>query len=1091
MDQADRAAIDHALTIACERRGLDDALALSRSIAGLCRSAGDAIDHPAWDEASSAIAALELDTVSDLVRLGASRFHLLNLAEQLNIVRANHERERASDTGPARPESIDEAMERLRLAGVTPDRVAAMLGRIDIQPTLTAHPTEARRRTVLEKQTDIAECVVRLRDGSLTSRQRSETEDRLSRVIAMLLATDEVRVKRLGVEDEVRNGIYFIRTTIWQTVPRLFRDIVHAAERAFSAEQAAIVADDLPPLLRYRSWIGGDRDGNPNVTAATTAWTIAEMQSAARRLWDEELERLRRALSVSDRRADLGEEIMRVIESQPNYQADDPRFAQRLHEPCRILLALMRERVSEDPSYRTSDLIEHLCVIRRALRHAGLGASADEGRIFDAMVRARVFGLHLATLDIRQHSGVHEQAIAELLRIGGVADSYERLDEPARVALLREELASARPLRPSACPLGESTTELMATLDVVRDAIGREPDAVRCWIISMTHRVSDMLGLLLLMKEAGLYRPAIAGTPACSALQAVPLFETVEDLERAPDLMDEMLADPVYRAHLDAATAAGDATGPEQEIMLGYSDSNKDGGFLMANAALHKAQRSISAVFARHGVGLRFFHGRGGTIGRGGGRAGRAILAAPPSSRTGRLRFTEQGEVITFRYSMPDMARRHLEQIVHASLLAEANTDERDPDSEFEELLMRLAHEARTAYRALIDDGSFWAWFTGASPIEHIGGMPIASRPVSRATGTALTFDRLRAIPWVFSWIQMRALAPGWYGIGTALRSAGDADQRAFANAARTRPFVMSVLDNAAQEMARARMPILRRYALAAHGGDGMFERIRAEFDRSSHAVLQATGRKTLMDHAPVVGASIADRNPWTDVLNLAQIELLGRWERGDRAERQALRPVLQSSINAIAAAMLSTGLWAANHPTTNGPRSPERGPLWFETEEQVRSATATAGEQAAEPEQRDGARSRNRAGRTDQEDFVVRAADVVVEEGVGGVGAVHTDLADRAVAGGVELEGRGAAEAIKGHRGDLVGAGGVAVEHKDRVTVLAQPAAARGEADVVDRAPHGLEGQDFGVAGIDEEDGRLAGIQDERRHRCVDGWIG
>lgn len=905
MHQADRTALDQALTEACARTGLDGALRASAEIADLCRSAGDAIEHPAWDQAAERIRSMDLGEIFDVVRLGAARFHLLNQAEQLNIVRVNRQRERDSEHGPARPESIDEAMERLAASGVDADRAAALLGRIDIQPTLTAHPTEARRRTVLEKQADIAECVVRLRDETLTARERAETTDRLDRVIAMLLSTDEVRVQRLGVADEVRNGIYFLRTTIWETVPRLFRDIVHAADRTFGADQAAIVANDLPPLLRYRTWIAGDRDGNPNVTADTTAWAMREMQAAARTLWDRELESLRRALSVSGRRADLGTEIQDAIEAEEGFNADDPRFAQRQHEPCRVLLSLMRDRLRTESDYTTADLINHLGVLRRALTHAGLGASAEHGRLQDAIVRARVFGLHLASMDIRQHSEVHEKAISDLLRIGGVEPSYETLDEEARLRVLRAELSNPRPLRPRNAPLSDTTTELLATLNVVRNAVEREPDSVRCWIISMTHHVSDMLGLLLLMKEAGLHRPAIGDEPTRSLLGVVPLFETVDDLERAPGLMDEMLRDPVYQRHLKATDSGA---GPEQEIMLGYSDSNKDGGFLMANAALHKAQRAISTVFSEHGVGLRFFHGRGGTIGRGGGRAGRAILAAPPSSRTGRLRFTEQGEVITFRYAMPDMARRHLEQIVHAALLAEGKHDASDPDAGFEDLMMRLAEHAKGEYRGLIDDGDFWAWFTGASPIEHIGGLPIASRPVSRASGSALTFDRLRAIPWVFSWIQMRALVPGWFGVGSAISGAGDADRRVFADAAKSVPFVMSVMDNAAQELARARMPILRRYALPSPNGQAMFDRIRAEYDASCAAVMEATGRATLMDHSPVVGASIDDRNPWTDVLNLAQIELLSRWRDAGEDERAALRPVLQSSINAVAAAMQSTG---------------------------------------------------------------------------------------------------------------------------------------------------------------------------------------
>jgi phosphoenolpyruvate carboxylase len=905
MHDHDRRVLDDALTRACQRVGLGPALSLSAELADVCRAGGDRLDDPAWDEAASRIADLGLDRLADLVRVGTARFHLLNKAEQLNIIRVNREREQRSAEGPPRPESIDDAMARLRGAGFTPERVRDLLRELDIEPTLTAHPTEARRRTVLEKQTDIAECVVRLRDPALTARERAETGARLDRVISVLLMTDDVRVTRLDVPDEVRNGIYFLSTTIWKTVPRLMRDIVWAAQRAFGPEQAAIVANDLPPLLRYRTWIGGDRDGNPNVTAQVTARTMAMMREAVVRLWDAELERLRHVLSVSTRRANLGDEIAAAIEADEAWIGPETHLEQRRYEPIRVRLSQMRARLARDPGYNGDALLADLMLIRRALHAAGLTGVAEEGLLSDAIVRARVFGLHLATLDVRQHSGVHEAAVSELLALAGVHPDFASLGEAERAALLRRELASARPLTPVGAEMSEQTAEVLATMRTVRDAVDREPESVRCWIISMTHRVSDMLGVLLLMKEVGLYRPAVAGRPARSAVHVVPLFETVDDLERAPDLMDECLADPVYRAHLDAVCPSK----PEQEIMLGYSDSNKDGGFLMANVALHVAQRRIAEVFVRRGVGLRYFHGRGGTIGRGGGRAGRAILAAPPGARTGRIRFTEQGEVITFRYALPDMARRHLEQIVHASLLAASDVDPVTPDDAFADLAMRLARRAKDAYRALIDDPAFWDWFTGVSPVEHIGGLPIASRPVSRASGSELTFDRIRAIPWVFSWVQMRALVPGWYGVGSAVADTSAAEMDGLRRAARENPFVTSVLENASQELARARMPILKRYAAAAPDGAQVFARVHAEFDRTREALLALTGRANLMAHAPVVGRSIDDRNPWTDVLNLIQIELLGRW-RGATTddERAALRPVLQASINGIAAAMQSTG---------------------------------------------------------------------------------------------------------------------------------------------------------------------------------------
>tara|TARA_R110000782_G_scaffold19140_9_gene52321 strand:- start:27175 stop:29898 length:2724 start_codon:yes stop_codon:yes gene_type:complete len=907
MHEHDRRAIETALNVATGWCGLAPALARSEEIAGVCRGAGDDPDHPGWNEAAETIASMTLADITDLIRVGTARFHLLNKAEQLNIIRVNRERERRSAEGPARPESIDEAMARLQEAGFTPERVRALLGELDIQPTLTAHPTEARRRTVLEKQTDIAECVVRLRDEGLTPRERSETLAKLDRIIAVLLMTDDVRVKRLDVPDEVRNGIYFLSTTIWQTVPRLARDIVWAARRAFGPEQAEIVAADLPALLRYRTWIGGDRDGNPNVTAVVTTRTLAMMREAAVTLWDAELDRMRHVLTVSSRRADLGEELAGAIDANAEWIGDTSHLEQRRYEPIRVLISQMRNRLAGDPAYDGAALLADLLLIRRSLRRAGLEKVAEEGVLCDAIVRARVFGLHLATLDIRQHSGVHEAAIAELLALAGVEADYADLDEPARVALLRAELKGTRPLTPVGTALSAQTAEVLDTLRAVRESTAREPESVRSWVISMTHRVSDMLGVLLLMKEVGLYRPGIGDRPVVSALHVVPLFETIDDLKRAPELMDETLGDPAFMDHLRAV--CGPDRPVEQEVMLGYSDSNKDGGFLMANVALHAAQRSVAEVFVRHKVRLRYFHGRGGTIGRGGGRAGRAILAAPPGARTGRIRFTEQGEVITFRYALPDMARRHLEQIVHASMLAASGTDQTDRDEGLEELSMRLAERARLAYRGLIDDPAFWGWFTQASPVEHIGGLPMASRPVSRATGSDLTFDRIRAIPWVFSWVQMRALVPGWFGVGSAVADASPAEMDELRHAAEHRPFVSTVLENASQELARARMPILRRYALNAEGGEAMYRRIREEFDRTRDAVLGLTGRDDLMAHSTVVGRSIRDRNPWTDVLNLAQIELLSRWRSAKTEnERAAMRPALQASINGIAAAMQSTG---------------------------------------------------------------------------------------------------------------------------------------------------------------------------------------
>ncbi len=905
MQAQDQLTLATTLQTACDHVGLGDSFTYAFILAQRCAGSGDAVGHKSLQEAAQEIAAMDLDQISGLIRVGTAHFHLLNKAEQLNIIRVNQRRERESEGGDARPESIDEAMVRLQEHGRSVEQVRALLNELDIQPTLTAHPTETRRRTVLDKQTDIAHCVIALRNEDLSKRQREDLTERLDRIVSVLLLTDEIRAQRLGVPDEVINGIYFLSTTIWQTVPRLIRDIVHAAQRAFGQEQAAVVANDLPALIRYRSWIGGDRDGNPFVTAEVTRDTLHRMSQAVRERWHEELGHLRHALSVSTRRADLGDALEPRIEQDLHWVEDVEHLGQRRYEPIRIRLAQMQARIKRDDAYRSADLLDDLMMIRAALNHAGLTDVAESGLLSDAIVRARVFGLHLATLDIRQHSSVHEHALSELLRISGVCDDFSALNEPQRLELLRTELRTARPLMPRDITLSDETRELLYTLGVVRDAVLREPDTVRSWVISMTHDVSHMLTLLLLMKETGLFRPATKGTEPMSLVHVVPLFETIDDLERAPELMRETLSDEIFRAHLKTINAGGSL---EQEVMLGYSDSNKDGGFLMANVALARAQQSIADVFEEQGVGLRYFHGRGGTIGRGGGRAGRAIMAAPQSARTGRMRFTEQGEVITFRYAMPDMARRHLEQIVHAALLASSDICETQRNEPFEDLLLDLARSAKDAYRTLIDDNAFWDWFVAASPIEHIGNLPIASRPVSRAKGKSLNFDSLRAIPWVFSWIQMRALVPGWYGIGTAIANASDA-QRESLRANAQRPLISTILENASQELARARMPILHRYATRAPGGEAMFERIHSEHRHAAQAILAATGHDNLMAHSPVVGRSIEQRNPMTDVLHLAQIELLERYQSaGSDAQREQIAPVIQASINGIAAAMQSTG---------------------------------------------------------------------------------------------------------------------------------------------------------------------------------------
>ncbi len=890
----------------------DAALAQARELVELCTSAGDELEHADRDRAAARIAASPTADLLRLVELVTARFHLMNMGEQLSIARINRERELASRPDAPRAESIAETIQLARKCGIGPAELTRTLAEVEVGPTLTAHPTEARRRTIITKQVEIASIARLLERERLTPWEREELFRRLRSTIALLLLSDDVRARRLTVADEARNGVYFLTNSIWQTIPALARDVRAAAGDQIEGDPLKLTAS----LLAYRSWIGGDRDGNPEVTHATTRQTLAMLREAAVDLWDKTLEELKQDLSPSTNRAPVLPELAEAVErDRAAWLPDSPVVAQRVGEPVRLRLMQMRERLRRDQAYTSAHLIEDLELIRRSLEQAGIKDALAYAPLEDALIRARVFGLHLATLDIRQHSAVHEKAVGELLAQAGVTDAYASLPEDDRVRILRAELSTRRPLVGPHAELAPMTLETLRTLDVVREAISREPAAVRSYIISMTHGVSDVLEVLLLMKERGLLpkgdRPAPSRT-----LHVVPLLETIDDLERGPELLSTLLDDPAYREHLERLAAqdrvAGVTPTLQQEIMLGYSDSNKDGGFLMANLALHQAQEKLADVGRVRGVQIRFFHGRGGTVGRGGGRAGRAILAAPPGARSGALRFTEQGEVISFRYALPEIARRHLEQILSAAI--RASLTRRQPAEGVDRarvlpIVKKLAKVSMERYRALITDPRFWPWFLAASPIAHIGSLPIASRPVSRGGGDAsFAFDQLRAIPWVFSWIQMRAIAPGWYGLGAALSSCTPDEMDFLKVAAGQNAFFATILDNAAQEMTRARLPIARRYARLGPEGDAIFAQLRSEFETASSAILALTSRKSLMDHAPVIAASIRVRNPWTDVLNLVQIELLSRYRSAPEAERPALRSAILASINGIAAAMQSTG---------------------------------------------------------------------------------------------------------------------------------------------------------------------------------------
>ena len=876
----------------------------------LAADAFDEQDQQALDTLEANIDNLSTDQVAKFLRYYTVFFHLMNSQEQREITRIN--RERAIHTKPDAPrgESIAEAIHALKKSGYGADEAMEVIDKLDIQPTITAHPTEARRHSVLIKQQRITEMIEQLRRQDLTPFERKEMKLDIFNEVHLLLATDEVRTERVTVEDEVENGMFYFRNAIWETIPVLYDDLRNAFELYYDE------VPDFSTILRYRSWIGSDRDGNPNVTPEVTWQTILEQRTNVMDLYLEELDDLRRYLSISQNKYDISNELAASLEQD---QREDPlseRY-ERLYtqEPYRRKITHMMHKLqhqisvadSDNPShilseakrYTSADFVNDLEIIAESLSQSGLECVGSQGTLKHLLIRARTFGFHMAGLDVRQHSEKHEAAVAELLSVGQVTDQYSSLSEQEKLELLNKELKNPRPLSPVQAHLEDETSKMLEVFKVIGQLIELDPNSFGNYIISMTHGVSDMLEVLILAKEVGLW--SYEDEQVESQIDVVPLFETIEDLEECGRLMAEIYESPLYQKQLSARNNL-------QEIMLGYSDSNKDGGYWMANWALEKAQRSLGKVCREYDVDFRLFHGRGGTVGRGGGRSNQAILALPPISNNGRIRFTEQGEVISFRYSLAPITRRHLEQIVNA-MIRVTISDQQDSKKEgFNRVMEQLATKSMESYRDLIDDENFWSWYTAKTPIEHISRLPIASRPVSRGSAKAADFENLRAIPWVFAWTQVRYNVPGWYGIGKVLENMiQDDDQlKQFRQWYNDEIFFRTVLDNAQREMARTHIPTSEMYHDIDEGG--FHKQIIDDFSRAAEAIKQITGQEDILDNSPVIKKSIRFRNPFTYPLNMIQAELLERWNSDHKEDEEALRDALFLSINGVAAAMQSTG---------------------------------------------------------------------------------------------------------------------------------------------------------------------------------------
>lgn len=815
---------------------------------------------------------------------------LANVAEDIH-----RERRRAVHVAAGEPpqnSSLAATYAKLDSAQLDSDEVATALSGALVSPVITAHPTETRRRTVFDTQHRITELMrLRAHDHDTTDDGR-DIELELRRHILTLWQTALIRLSRLKIQDEIETGLRYYRAAFFEVIPRVNAEVRSALQTRWP--DADLLSE---PILRPGSWIGGDRDGNPNVTAEVVRQATSRAAYTAFEHYFAELTGLEQELSMSARLVHVSGELTALADACHEAAWADEPYRRALRVVHGRLTATALEVLDYQPEHELdlglqryatpAELLADLDVIDASLRGHGSAVLADD-RLLQLREAVRVFGFHLSGLDMRQNSDVHEEVVAELLAWAGVHDDYTSLSEPERIDLLVSELATRRPLTSGKAELSELARK---ELDIVRAGARAVrvfgPQAVPNYIISMCESVSDMLEAAILLKEAGLLD--VSGGEPYAPVGIVPLFETIDDLQRGSSILEAALDLPLYRGMVSAR-------GENQEVMLGYSDSNKDGGYLAANWALYRAELDLVESARKTGIRLRLFHGRGGTVGRGGGPSYDAILAQPPGAVNGSLRITEQGEVIAAKYAEPRMAHRNLETLVAATLESTLLDIEGlgGLANRAYEVLDDLSARAQRAYAELVHETpGFVDYFKASTPVSEIGALNIGSRPASRKPTTSIS--DLRAIPWVLSWSQSRVMLPGWYGTGSAFEqyiAEGEAESEdrleVLQDLYRRWPFFRTVLSNMAQVLAKSDLGLAARYSELVEDEDlrrRVFDKIADEHARTIRMHRLITGQDDLLADNPALARSVFNRFPYLEPLNHLQVELLRRYRSGEDDE--------------------------------------------------------------------------------------------------------------------------------------------------------------------------------------------------------------
>ena len=849
------------------------------------------------------------DTVL-VVRAFSYLSQLSNIAEDMH-----HNRRRRAHLiagSPHQEGSISLALERVFADGVCGTTVTKFFKETVMSPVLTAHPTEVQRKSILDCQLTIAR-LLNARDRlQLTPDELRNNEEGLRRAILTLWQTRMLRSERLTVDDEIKNGLAYYQYTFFTEVPHLYAEIEDILERNMGKD-----APHVPPFLRIGSWIGGDRDGNPFVSDQTMLSAVERQSALALDYYMGETHQIGRTLSLTNRLVEVSDELEELVALSPD------RAVSRTDEPYRRALIGIYARLvatsqqlghtvthrrpvdSAEPYTRCTEFIHDLDIIIDSLKQHKSDCLIG-GPLRHLRRAAEVFGFHLTSLDIRQHSSVHELVVAELLK-HSTGICYSEMTGAERTQYLLVEISNPRPLLSPYLEYSETSQSELRILQMIADIHHRfGHDALPNYIISKTDNASDILETALLLKEVGLLK---TGETPHLYLNIIPLFETIEDLRNCSAIMNELFSLPYYRKLLDSR-------GNVQEIMLGYSDSNKDGGFLTANWELYKAETELTKIFSKHKIKLRLFHGRGGTVGRGGGPSYQAILAQPPGSVNGQIRITEQGEVISSKYADPEIGRRNLEILVAATVEASLlNRDASGTHTEsYFQAIESLSQSAFAAYRNLVyETPGFVRYFQESTPIREIAELFIGSRPSSRKQSDLI--EDLRAIPWVFSWSVNRATIPGWYGFGSAveefvlLNGQGENGLELLQKMYQTWPFMQTLLSNMDMVLAKTDMGIASRYAELVTDSklrEEIFTRIQEECDRSTKWLFAITNRSELLTDNPTLARSIRNRTPYIDPLNHLQVELLRRYRAGDTDN--AIKLAIHLTINGVAGWLRNSG---------------------------------------------------------------------------------------------------------------------------------------------------------------------------------------